>query len=79
MLQSTNLTTMTEAVKLFDPRTTGYVSWRCFLVAILSAAVPAVLSASAQQLLDASMALAQRSADEKLTEQDFVQVRSTSS
>ena len=79
MLQNTSLTTMTEAVKLFDPRTTGYVSWRCLLVAILSAAVPAVLSASAQQLLDASMALAQGSADGKLTEQDFVQVRSTSS
>lgn len=79
MLQKTNLTTMTEAVKLFDPRTTGYVSWRCFLVAVLSAAVPAVLSASAQQLLNASMALAQGSADGNLTEQDFVQVRSTSS
>ena len=79
MLQNTSLTTMTEAVKLFDSRTTGYVSWRCFLVAVLSAGVPAVLSASAQQLLDASMALAQGSADGKLTEQDFVQVRSTSS
>ena len=79
MPQNTTLTTMTEAVKLFDPRTTGYVSWRCLLVAVLLAGVPAVLSASAQQLLEASVALAQGSADGKLTEQDFVQVRPISS
>jgi hypothetical protein len=68
---------MANALATFDPTYSGYLDWRCLLLSLAAASLPAIHTATAAQIAVQALQLAAADEDRdgRLTQQEFEGLR----